>query len=235
MDDAEWSAAHETGTIQTLATYLKAFPTDAIPPGVHADRAAAMQSDYSVRIQRIQEALVKAGLLSSRTDGVLYESTARAAALFGAVTAQDVPDLNLVAIETLEDFAGLVESWDRKPAKTYTSPIVPIIGPPTCTTQPEPFTVYFEYDREELTENNRTIIAQAMSRARAGGCAVTLVQIEARNAFSRAQAVKQALIDEGLPAEQIRIEGNLDDAKPVAPGVREPLNRRVVVQITIGD
>jgi outer membrane protein OmpA-like peptidoglycan-associated protein len=48
--------------------------------------------------------------------------------------------------------------------------------------------------------------------------------------------VKQALIAGGLTEAQIttRARGENDQAKPTADGVREPLNRRAEVQITIG-
>jgi outer membrane protein OmpA-like peptidoglycan-associated protein len=48
----------------------------------------------------------------------------------------------------------------------------------TCATQPDPFTVYFEWDKSDLTSNNQEIINQALSRAKAGGCNVTLSVIQ---------------------------------------------------------
>jgi outer membrane protein OmpA-like peptidoglycan-associated protein len=118
----------------------------------------------------------------------------------------------------------------------------------TCATQPDPFTVYFEWDKSDLTANNREIISQALSRAKAGGCNVTLTVIQGYTDTSgkasyndklsarRADVVKQELISGGLPASAITTEakGETDLAKPTKDGVREPLNRRAVVSITIG-
>ena len=118
----------------------------------------------------------------------------------------------------------------------------------TCASQPEPFTVYFEWDRSDLTANNREIINQAVSRAKAGGCNITVTSVAGHTDSSggaayndklsakRADTVKGALVAGGVSEAQIRTEarGENDQAKPTADGVREPLNRRAVVQITIG-
>jgi len=117
-----------------------------------------------------------------------------------------------------------------------------------CSTQPDPFVVYFEWDRSDLTANNREIVNQALARARAGGCTVTLTAIEGHTDSSggaayndrlsgrRADTVKSALVAGGVPEANIRTaaSGESKQAKPTADGVREPLNRRAEVQITIG-
>jgi outer membrane protein OmpA-like peptidoglycan-associated protein len=118
----------------------------------------------------------------------------------------------------------------------------------TCATQPEPFTVYFEWDRSDLTANNSEIINQAVSRARTGGCRVTVTAIEGhadrsggdaynvRLSQRRGDTVKAALVSAGIAESAITVtaRGENDPAKPTADGVREPLNRRAEVQITIG-
>jgi OOP family OmpA-OmpF porin len=52
----------------------------------------------------------------------------------------------------------------------------------------------------------------------------------------RADTVKQAFVAGGIPEAQITTvaHGETNLAKPTADGVREPLNRRAEVQITIG-
>jgi outer membrane protein OmpA-like peptidoglycan-associated protein len=118
----------------------------------------------------------------------------------------------------------------------------------TCSSQPEPFTVYFEWDRSDLTANNREIVTQAISRAKAGGCNITVTGVEGHTDSSggaayndklsaaRAATVKSALVAGGIAETAITTtaRGESDQAKPTADGVREPLNRRAEVQITIG-
>ena len=118
----------------------------------------------------------------------------------------------------------------------------------TCASQPEPFTVYFEWDRSDLTANNREIVNQAISRAKTGGCNITLTAVEGHTDSSggaayndklssaRAATVKSALVAGGVAETAINTaaRGESDQAKPTADGVREPLNRRAEVQITIG-
>ena len=117
-----------------------------------------------------------------------------------------------------------------------------------CTSQPDPFTVYFEWDRSDLTANNKEIISQAVQRAKAGGCSVTVTAVAGHTDSSggaayndklsakRADVVKTALVAAGVSESVIRTEakGEKDQAKPTADGVREPLNRRAEVRITIG-
>jgi OmpA-OmpF porin, OOP family len=108
--------------------------------------------------------------------------------------------------------------------------------------------VYFEWDRSDLTANNAEIVSQAISRARAGNCTVTLVVVDGftdtsgtpayndRLSARRAATVKSALVQAGIPEASITTsaKGETALAKPTADGVREPLNRRAVVSITIG-
>jgi outer membrane protein OmpA-like peptidoglycan-associated protein len=126
-------------------------------------------------------------------------------------------------------------------------PVQPTAAVDPCATQPDPFTVYFEWDRSDLTTNNQEIITQAISRARTSGCAVTLVVVEGHTDTSgaaayndrlsarRADVVKAALLAGGVSETNIRTEarGENDQAKATADGVREPLNRRAEVAITI--
>ena len=86
------------------------------------------------------------------------------------------------------------------------------------------------------------------SRAKAGGCSVKLSVIQGYTDTSgttayndklsarRADIVKQALVSGGLAASAITTEakGEKDLAKATKDGVREPLNRRAVVTISIG-
>jgi outer membrane protein OmpA-like peptidoglycan-associated protein len=108
--------------------------------------------------------------------------------------------------------------------------------------------VYFELDKSALTGSNQEVISQAVSRAKAGGCAVKLTVVQGHTDTSgstahndklsaaRADVVKNALTSAGVAVASIKTEakGEKDLAKATKDGVREPLNRRAVVTITIG-
>lgn len=108
--------------------------------------------------------------------------------------------------------------------------------------------MYFEWDRSDLTANNQEIINQAVQRARSGGCRITVTAVEGHADRSgpttyndklsarRGDVVKNALVAQGVAGTAITVtaRGENDPAKPTADGVREPLNRRAEVQITIG-
>jgi outer membrane protein OmpA-like peptidoglycan-associated protein len=114
--------------------------------------------------------------------------------------------------------------------------------------QPPPFVVYFEGGRSELSTINREIVNRAVERARAEGCSITLASVDGytdslgaaaandRLSQARAESVKTALIAAGVRESNIRAtahgENNL--AMQTGDGVREPLNNRVELLITVG-
>ncbi len=107
------------------------------------------------------------------------------------------------------------------------------------------FVVYFEWDRSHLTEQARGIIAEAVDRARA--CGIGNVNVVGHTDTSgaegynvglsnrRSRTVVNELRSLGVPGGQIASSGRgeTDPAIPTADGVREPLNRRAEVTISL--
>ena len=107
------------------------------------------------------------------------------------------------------------------------------------------FPVYFEWDRADLTDQARAVIAQAASQR--GSCGVTRVTVagftDRSGAASynvglserRARVVRDELVRLGVAASTITMEafGETRNAVQTADGVREPLNRRTEVLIVL--
>ncbi|NOX83753.1 MAG: OmpA family protein [Alphaproteobacteria bacterium] len=109
---------------------------------------------------------------------------------------------------------------------------------------PVGFTVYFDYDKANLTPQASTLIAEAAGRALENDIDGVVVSgntdTSGSSAYNqalserRAKAVHDALIANGVPADRIRSEayGESNPAKATPDGVREPLNRRSEVTIS---
>jgi OmpA-OmpF porin, OOP family len=131
-------------------------------------------------------------------------------------------------------------------------PLVPATNVPAVTQQAAPpaaaappparqFTVYFDFDKATLTPAGRDVIKQAVAAAQQGSIAhvsvtghtdtVGSAEHNQRLSERRANAVRQALIAGGVPANQItaRGVGKTELAVPTAEGVNEPRNRRAVI------
>ncbi|TXL72720.1 OmpA family protein [Vineibacter terrae] len=122
-------------------------------------------------------------------------------------------------------------------------------GPPTPAAPPPPppgatpaqYIVFFDFDRATLTAQAMTTIKQAADAAKAGN--KTRIGVtghtdrsggDAYNmalSLRRANAVKDALVREGIPASGITVVGRGESQPlvPTADGVREPQNRRVEI------
>lgn len=108
-------------------------------------------------------------------------------------------------------------------------------------------TVFFALGSAALTADSRATIAQAASDFAAGGSpSVSIVghtdttgsaDYNMRLSQRRAEAVGQALIDAGVPADAIVAawRGQDDLAVPTADNVAEPRNRRVELSIAAAD
>ena len=108
-----------------------------------------------------------------------------------------------------------------------------------------PIVIYFELDRSSLTNQAKTVIANAAERAAVCGVADVVVTghtdrsggagYNARLSERRARVVRDELITLGVPASVIAIEGK-GESEPViktADGLREALNRRSEVLIRV--
>jgi OOP family OmpA-OmpF porin len=105
------------------------------------------------------------------------------------------------------------------------------------------FLVFFDFDRSNLTPRAQAIVKEAATVAKAGqnarvtctGHTDTSGPANYNMALSlrRANAVKDALVREGVPAGQIAVAGRGEEQLLVrtADGVREPQNRRVEIVV----
>ncbi|HAQ75487.1 MAG TPA: cell envelope biogenesis protein OmpA, partial [Hyphomonas sp.] len=117
-----------------------------------------------------------------------------------------------------------------------------------CSSLNQEFVVYFEWDRADLTSQAAAVIDQAVANINGeAGCAPNTVSIAGHTDTSgasaynqrlsqrRADIVASALASRGIDSSIITEEakGETDLAKATRDGVREPLNRRSEVVITV--
>jgi outer membrane protein OmpA-like peptidoglycan-associated protein len=115
--------------------------------------------------------------------------------------------------------------------------------PPPPPVQAPSFMVFFDWDRSNLSQQALNTIQQAAdaykskgsARITATGHTDTSGPANYNMALSlrRANAVKDALVRDGVPATAISVvgKGETDLLVPTGDGVREPQNRRVVIDI----
>ena len=115
------------------------------------------------------------------------------------------------------------------------------IAPVPATTPARTYLVFFDWDRADLTDRARQIIAEAASAS----THVSYTKIEVQGnadrsgtpAYNlglskrRAETVAAELVRRGVPRTAIDIQafGDTRPLVPTAPGVREPQNRRVAI------
>ncbi len=131
-------------------------------------------------------------------------------------------------------FLRVSMNWGAPPAGLAPPPAAPPSGVKS-------FIVFFDFDRANLTGTALTTIKQAASEAKAGNVARITVTGHADRSgtdaynmalsLRRANAVKDQLVREGIPAAGIAIVGRGESQPlvPTADGVREPQNRRVEI------
>ncbi len=119
-----------------------------------------------------------------------------------------------------------------------TSPPTPPPPPPVRN-----FLVFFDFDKSTLTPRALDIVKEAATVFKAGqnsrvtctGHTDTAGPANYNMALSlrRANSVKNALVQQGVPATSIAVIGRGEDALLVATkdGVREPQNRRVEIVV----
>ncbi|MGH6976952.1 MAG: OmpA family protein, partial [Stellaceae bacterium] len=107
------------------------------------------------------------------------------------------------------------------------------------------YTVYFEFNKSDLTADAHKIVNEAAAAAKHGTTRIEVngyTDLAGTAAYNlglskrRADAVRAALIADGIAAKRINIMayGKTDPAVPTPDGVREPRNRRAVVVIGPG-
>lgn len=125
------------------------------------------------------------------------------------------------------------------PTAQRVSDVIPVAAPP----RPSHFAVFFDFNRARLTPEAQSIVRDAVKTAEQTGMVrVRIVghtdtvgseSYNMRLSVKRAEAVKEAMVDDGMRAGQIAIEGRgfHDPLVPTGPGVREPQNRRAVIDL----
>ncbi len=136
------------------------------------------------------------------------------------------------------------DCWDGSSVPITAECPPQIIEEQAASLDPIEFTVYFDYDKSNLTPQASTLIQEAASRALQNDIETVVVagntDTSGSSAYNqalserRARVVREALVANGVPADRIRTEayGESNLAKPTADGVREPLNRRSEVVIS---
>lgn len=111
------------------------------------------------------------------------------------------------------------------------------------------YTVYFDWDKSNITPNARQTIAQAAAAAVASSLVKPTIALVTANTDTsgsssynqklsdrRAAAVRQELIKQGVSADKIRTIGKGEDNPYVSTGdnVREQQNRRALIILRVG-
>ncbi|MEM8770452.1 MAG: OmpA family protein [Pseudomonadota bacterium] len=136
------------------------------------------------------------------------------------------------------------DCWDGSSVPISAECPPQIIEEQAATLDPIQFTVYFDYDKSNLTPQAATLVQEASSRALQNDVDTVVVSgntdTSGSSAYNqalserRARVVREALIANGISADRIRSEayGESNLAKATPDGVREPLNRRSEVVIS---
>ncbi len=143
----------------------------------------------------------------------------------------------------LYDHAGLVglryALW--QPAPPPPPPPAPQPAPPAPVVEARTYLVFFDWDRADLSERARQIVAQAASASTK--VQTTTIEVNGytdlsgtaaynqRLSVRRAQSVEAELVRDGVQRSEISIHGygESNPLVPTAKGVREPQNRRVEI------
>jgi outer membrane protein OmpA-like peptidoglycan-associated protein len=106
--------------------------------------------------------------------------------------------------------------------------------------------VFFDFNKSNLTAEAQSVVAEAAKTAKSGGYVHILVTGHTDTVGShsynqalserRAASVKDGLVAQGVDANDIATEGKSfdDPLVPTGPNVREPQNRRAVIDLGKG-
>jgi hypothetical protein len=116
-----------------------------------------------------------------------------------------------------------------------------VTAPPPAPAAAPSYMVFFDWDRSDLSQQALSTIQQAADAYKRGGSpriqsightdASGPADYNMALSLRRANAVKNALVQDGVPATQIEVigKGKTQLLVPTADGVREPQNRRVEI------
>jgi len=150
-------------------------------------------------------------------------------------------DCNAMSGGTVQGRTSAISMLDCAPIPEV-RPVAAVAPAPRPAAAPQTYTVYFDFNRADVSPEARSVIEQAAASARSGGA--TRIQVVGhtdtagtpryndRLSASRAEAVRKALVAAGVPAGEIaaRGVGENDLAVQTPNGVREPRNRRVTIE-----
>ena len=136
------------------------------------------------------------------------------------------------------------DCWDGSSVPVSAECPPQLVEQAAAVPDPVGVTVYFDYDKANLTPEAAELVREAAARAVAND--IETVRVEGHTDRSgstaynqalsqrRANVVRDALIANGVPADTIVVDAFGEDrpAKPTPDGVREPLNRRTEVTIS---
>ncbi len=141
-----------------------------------------------------------------------------------------------------DDFNHSILAVGVRYAFSYPPPPSPVpVAPPSTGSISRTYLVFFDWDRADLTDRARQIIAEAATAS----ARVQTTRIEVQGnadrsgtpaynqglSVRRARAVAAELVRRGVPQAAINVQG-FGDTRPLVPtaaGVREPQNRRVEI------
>ena len=118
--------------------------------------------------------------------------------------------------------------------------------PPPPPAPPAPvrtFIVFFDFNKSNLTAEAQSVVSEAVKTAQQSGPVRILVTGHTDTVGSdtynqalserRAETVKSQMVSDGLSADEITTTGKSfhDPLVPTGPGVREPQNRRAVIDL----
>jgi outer membrane protein OmpA-like peptidoglycan-associated protein len=128
------------------------------------------------------------------------------------------------------------------PAAPPPAPVAAPPAPPPAAVAPQQqmFIVFFEFDKSALTADGKKVVDAAAAAFKSGKSGVAIAgytdlagtqQYNLALSKRRADAVKSALVRDGVPAAAINESwhGKENPRVPTADGVREPQNRRVEI------
>jgi outer membrane protein OmpA-like peptidoglycan-associated protein len=122
-------------------------------------------------------------------------------------------------------------------------PPPPLPPPPPPPPPTRTFIVFFDFNKSNLTAEAQAVVTEAVKSAKANGIVRVLVTGHTDTVGSdsynqglsvrRAESVKDEMQREGMDGSSISIEGKSfhDPLVPTGPGVREPQNRRAVIDL----
>jgi OmpA-OmpF porin, OOP family len=163
------------------------------------------------------------------------------------------PDQSLIGggfehIHDAADQAVLVgfRWYPERVAEMAPPPPLPPPPPPAPPPAPPPtktFIVFFDFNKSNLTAEAQSVVSEAVKAAQQTGAVRVVVTGHTDTVGSdsynmglsvrRAQSVKSEMVQQGMSGDAISIEGKgfHDPLVPTGPGVREPQNRRAVIDL----